>query len=128
MLRSLAVLVLVQQLSSSAAAQDLVFSAEAAVAVEDVGEAGAAAGAENVAAEEVSGDDGSGPVPELARQDLIPVGTFIRTCDCSTPKTVVRSSSHDMYNDMYIHHTCTCGSMEPFRTTAENNRSQSARK
>lgn len=106
MLRSLAVLALVQQLSSSAAAQDLVFSAEAAVAVEDVGEAGAAAGAENVAAEEVSGDDGPGPVPELARQDLIPVGTFIRTCDCSTPKTVVRCCSHQEPQQADMYTTC----------------------
>lgn len=76
-------------LSQNACAQDLVFSADAAIAVDNTGEAGAEAGAENVAAEEVSGDDGPGPLPDLARQDLIPVGTFPRTCNCSTPRTVV---------------------------------------
>jgi len=91
-MRSLAVLAILGQLATLATAQELVFSADAAVAVDNGGEeAGANAGAENVAAEEVSGDDGPGPVAELARQDLIPVGTFPRTCTCSTPKTVVRS-------------------------------------
>lgn len=86
MLRSLAVIAALQ-LCSGAVAQNLVFSADAAVAVDNTGEDGADAGADNAAAAEVSGDDSDG----LARQDLIPVGTFPRTCNCSTPRTVVRT-------------------------------------
>lgn len=90
-MRTLAVLAMLGHLATLATAQELVFSADAAVAADNsAGDAGANAGAENVAAEEVSGDDGPGPMPELARQDLIPVGTFPRTCACDTPKTVVR--------------------------------------
>lgn len=48
------------------------------------------AGAENVDAEEVSGDDGPGPVPILERQELVTVGPFIRTCPCTRVRNLVR--------------------------------------
>lgn len=88
---------------SSALAQgfnfDLTFSADAAVSidVEATGVPGAQAGVDNAAAAEVSADfavTGKGSagdiaIPDLERQDLIPVGTYVRTCDCKAAKTVV---------------------------------------
>lgn len=92
MQRILAFLAGAQLAAVAIRAQPTAFSAESAVVIELVasGEAGAEAGVENVAAEEVSGDDGPGPLPELSRQDLIPVGAFVRTCNCTYDKTVVR--------------------------------------
>ena len=77
-------------LCSAAHAQPQVFSADAAIGIEIDSAAQVNAGVENVDAEEVSGDAGPGPVPDLERQDLIPTGPYIRMCDCNKVRTVVR--------------------------------------
>lgn len=78
------------------------FSADAAVSIDVVatGNGGAQAGAENTAAAEVSsefevtGNMSGAPAPDLVRQDLIPVGTYVRTCDCKAVKSVVCICPH----------------------------------
>lgn len=84
-LRALAagVLIMAPALHQQTAAQE--FSADAAVATDNSGEAGFVPNALNLAAEEVSG---AGAV--LERQDLIPVTTLPRTCDCVPADDVVR--------------------------------------
>lgn len=66
------------------------FSATAAFGIETDEQFLVDAGAENVNAEEVSGDVGPGPVPNLERQDLVAVGPFIRTCPCTRVRNLVR--------------------------------------
>lgn len=107
MLRAVLLIAGLQSLPTGALGQGVfgTFSADAAVAIDvrATGEAGARAGAENRAAAEVSGEvevtvttsgRSTEAVPVLERQDLRPVGTFIRTCDCEKVKTVVRTSSY----------------------------------
>ena len=77
------VLIMVPALHQQAAAQE--FSADAAVATDNSGEPGFVPNALNLAAAEVSG---AGAV--LERQELIPVTTLPRTCDCVPADDVVR--------------------------------------
>ena len=62
------------------------FSADAAVVTDNSGEFGNAPNARNRAAGEVNGGD----TVELERQELRPISTLPRTCDCFTATTVVR--------------------------------------
>ena len=86
-IKSAAVAVCLLAFSQAAAAQQT-FSADAAVATDNTGEAGNAPNAPNEAAEELSGGDPT----ELERQELRPVSTLPRTCDCFTASTVVRTA------------------------------------
>eukprot|EP00892_Ulva_mutabilis_P011613 jgi/Ulvmu1/8824/UM049_0004.1 len=63
--------------SREAAAQQS-FSADFAIATDNSGESGSAPNAPNLAAAEVNGGD----TVKLERQELIPVTTLPRTCDC----------------------------------------------
>eukprot|EP00892_Ulva_mutabilis_P004587 jgi/Ulvmu1/24/UM001_0025.1 len=101
--RILALAAALPPLAHIAHGQGLTFSADTSVVIEDAasGESGATAGAENVAAQEVSGDDSPGRVQELARQNLIPVGAFIRTCDCERVRSVKVDDIRDI-SDKFV--------------------------
>lgn len=43
------------------------------------------------------------PALELRRQELIPVGPFIRTCECSSVKTVVRATNQCQLIALNVH-------------------------
>ena len=93
MLKALSLVAGLQLVSTKVFAQTQTFSADAALAIEVLasGEPGADAGAENTAAMEVSGEFSiSASVPDLERQNLRPVGTYLRTCDCTRVRSVVR--------------------------------------
>ena len=97
MLKAFSIIAGLQLVSTKVLAQTLTFSADSAVAIDvlAIGEPGANAGAENTAAVEVSGEFSiSTSVPDLERQDLRPVGTYLRTCDCTKVKTVVCPTPH----------------------------------
>ena len=84
MIKSIAITTGLLALAHHAAAQQT-FSADAAVATDNTGEAGNAPNARNTAAGEVNGGD----TVELERQELVPISTLPRTCDCFTATTVV---------------------------------------
>ena len=84
MIKSLAITAGLLALAHNTAAQQT-FSADAAVATDNSGESGNAPNARNRAAGEVNGGD----TAELERQELRPVSTLPRTCDCLTATTVV---------------------------------------
>ena len=84
MIKSIALTTGLLALAHSAAAQQT-FSADAAVATDNTGEAGNAPNARNRAAGEVNGGD----TAQLERQELRPVSTLPRTCDCVKATTVV---------------------------------------
>ena len=89
MIKTSAVAVGLWALAHGATAQQT-FSADAAVATDNTGEAGNAPNAPNTASDEVSGE---GAV--LERQELAPVTSLPRTCDCLPATTVVRPCCHD---------------------------------
>eukprot|EP00892_Ulva_mutabilis_P006084 jgi/Ulvmu1/3848/UM018_0064.1 len=94
MLPTLAWFAGLQLLASNACAQTVTFSADSAVAIDidATGEQGANPRVENRASASASGvviiTGSGGASRELERQDLIPVGSFIRTCKCTDAKTV----------------------------------------
>lgn len=73
---------------SQAAAAQVTFSADSAVATDNTGEAGSMPHVSNEAAEELGGGDAT----LLERQDLVPVTSLPRTCDCFPAATVVRTA------------------------------------
>eukprot|EP00892_Ulva_mutabilis_P004032 jgi/Ulvmu1/1/UM001_0001.1 len=83
MMKSIATAAGLLALSHYAAAQQS-FSADFAVATDNSGESGNAPNARNRAAGEVNGRD----TAELERQELVPVTSLPRTCDCFTATTV----------------------------------------
>lgn len=85
MIKSVAVAAGILALAQHAAAQQT-FSADAVVATDNSGEAGSTPNALNIAAGEVNGGD----TVELVRQELRPVTTLPRTCDCLPAEDVVR--------------------------------------
>lgn len=121
--------------AAQAAGQDSAFSADAAIEI-GTDEVSAMAGA---CAEDVDGEGHDvcsmprtftprhadmysrrpQPAVELARQELIPVGPYIRTCECSRAKTVVRARSVNVHVCWNIHemHVCiaTCDHGGPSR-------------
>eukprot|EP00892_Ulva_mutabilis_P004809 jgi/Ulvmu1/26/UM001_0027.1 len=119
MLKVISVFAGLQLVSTQVFAQTLTFSADAAVSIDvsATGEPGSEAGAENTAAVEVSGGSvvdimgvaqvstsGSLSIstplaPDLERQDLIPVGAYIRTCDCTKVNTVFVDDIRDISNE-----------------------------
>lgn len=84
-LKSVAVATALLALSHQAAAQQS-FSADAAVATDNTGEDGNAPNAPNTAAGEVNGGD----TAVLRRQELVPVTSLPRTCDCLPATDLVR--------------------------------------
>ena len=45
-------------------------------------------------AEDLTTDNLTGYRPDLERQEIIPVGAYVRTCDCLPEKSVVRHRPH----------------------------------
>lgn len=90
MITPITVIAALQLFSRAVHAQPRTFDADQAVAL-DGGAAGNRLGVplvRNTAAGDASGEDDDDV--ELERQDLISVGKFIRTCDCTIAETVVR--------------------------------------